>query len=154
MRFRWLLVYLDSWNSYANEVGSWNRVNNPPPPPPPSSSRRHGGGGHHGGGGSNSHCLLMRGLPYKANENDIRKVSCCWGFLKGDHFEGKRCTYMNVLTNFFLCVCVRVVHQFFDPLVPMGIQIIYDSNGRPSGTAKVQFACADDMTRAMGKVII
>ena len=59
---------IDSWNSYANEVGSWSRVNNPPPPPPPSSSRRHG---HHG---SSSHCLLMRGLPYKANENDIRKV--------------------------------------------------------------------------------
>ncbi|CAG7723426.1 unnamed protein product [Allacma fusca] len=98
----------DSWNSYANEVGSWNRVNNPPPPQPVSGGRRHG---HHSN--SNAHCLLMRGLPYKANEGDIRR--------------------------------------FFDPLVPMGVHIIYDSNGRPSGTAKVQFACGDDMTRAMGK---
>ena len=60
-----------SWNNYANEVGNWNnRSNNSQAP----SHRRHSGGGG-GGGGSNAHCVLMRGLPFKANENDIRKVN-------------------------------------------------------------------------------
>lgn len=44
--------------------------------------------------------------------------------------------------------------QFFEPITPLDIDIIYESSGRPSGTAKVTFANGDDVTRAMGKVCI
>jgi len=115
----------DTWNSYANEVGSWTRGggggNNgghaPPPPPPlpliPGLKRMGGGQGGGGGGGSSGYCVLMRGLPYRATDDDIQ--------------------------------------AFFDPLVPRGIRIIYDDSNRPSGTAKVLFASQDDVNLAMGK---
>lgn len=41
--------------------------------------------------------------------------------------------------------------QFFRPVNPVNIRIVYDDNGRPSGEADVEFASHDDALRAMSK---
>jgi len=104
----------DSWNSYGNDGGSWNRGHQSSAPlqlgPKRGNSAMKGGQGI----SRSAHCVLMRGLPFKASEDNIR--------------------------------------TFFQPLIPTDIHIIYESSGRPSGTAKVEFASNDDVTRAMAKV--
>lgn len=42
--------------------------------------------------------------------------------------------------------------QFFSPLDPSDIRIMYETSGRPSGNAKVFFSSKEEMTRALGKV--
>lgn len=42
--------------------------------------------------------------------------------------------------------------QFFDPLEPIEITILYNNNNRPSGEANVEFGTKDDALRAMSKV--
>ncbi|ODN05134.1 Heterogeneous nuclear ribonucleoprotein F [Orchesella cincta] len=105
----------DSWNNSYDSWGSGGsgstaaRSNNnmhPPPLIPGLKKNREVEG-------NTRHCVLMRGLPFRADENDIRK--------------------------------------FFAPLMPTAVHIIYESNGRPSGTAKVNFVSNDDVTRAMAK---
>jgi len=64
-------------SSYGGSNGNWNKP--PPPPPPPSygggfSSRKSLGGNNRPSGGAND-CLLMRGLPYSAGDQQIRKVN-------------------------------------------------------------------------------
>lgn len=90
---------------------------------------------------SEKNCVLMRGVPFKANEYDIRKVIYI---------------YLGFLIYYFRCLLLYnkcdYSLQFFDPLHPTAVDIIYESSGRPSGTAKVLFANGDDVTRAMGKV--
>jgi len=41
--------------------------------------------------------------------------------------------------------------QFFSPLTPVSIRIVYEPNGRPKGEADVDFATHDAATAAMGK---
>lgn len=43
------------------------------------------------------------------------------------------------------------IADFFRPVNPLNIHIIYDNNGRPSGEADVEFATHDDALRAMSK---
>lgn len=42
--------------------------------------------------------------------------------------------------------------QFFRPLIPINVQIMYERNGRPSGEANVEFETYEDANRAMAKV--
>ena len=42
--------------------------------------------------------------------------------------------------------------QFFRPLIPINVQILYERSGRPSGEANVEFETYDDAERAMLKV--
>ncbi|CAL8069753.1 unnamed protein product [Orchesella dallaii] len=106
----------DSWNNYdtwgggggGGGNGTGARANNMHPPPLIPGLKR-----SREIEGNTRHCVLMRGLPFRAEEIDIRK--------------------------------------FFAPLMPTAVHIIYESNGRPSGTAKVNFVSNDDVTRAMAK---
>lgn len=41
--------------------------------------------------------------------------------------------------------------QFFRPVIPVNIRVVYDDNGRPSGEADVEFNNHDDALRAMSK---
>jgi RNA recognition motif-containing protein len=41
--------------------------------------------------------------------------------------------------------------EFFQPLNPASVHIIFDASGRPSGTAKVVFSTSEDVNAAMGK---
>ncbi|XP_047504395.1 heterogeneous nuclear ribonucleoprotein F-like [Pieris napi] len=41
------------------------------------------------------------------------------------------------------------IAYFFKPIRPVNITILYDSSGRPSGEADVEFECHDDAMRAM-----
>ena len=43
------------------------------------------------------------------------------------------------------------IAQFFSPLNPVSIRIIYEPNGRPKGEADVDFATHDAATAAMAK---
>ncbi|XP_075209789.1 heterogeneous nuclear ribonucleoprotein H-like isoform X2 [Lycorma delicatula] len=43
------------------------------------------------------------------------------------------------------------IADFFRPVNPINIRILYDDNGRPSGEADVEFATHDDAVRAMAK---
>ena len=43
------------------------------------------------------------------------------------------------------------IAQFFSPLNPVSIRIIYEPNGRPKGEADVDFATHDAATAAMSK---
>jgi len=100
----------DSWGSNDYSWGGGGGRSGGMNPPPLLPGLKRGRGGDEG---NTRHCVLMRGLPYRAEESDIRK--------------------------------------FFSPLSPTAVHIIYESNGRPSGTAKVNFSCNDDVTRAMAK---
>lgn len=42
--------------------------------------------------------------------------------------------------------------QFFEPLEPVDITILFNNNNRPSGEANVEFANKEDAMRAMSKV--
>nr|BAN20945.1 heterogeneous nuclear ribonucleoprotein F [Riptortus pedestris] len=73
--------------------------------------------GFGGGPGANwqppTHCVHMRGLPFRATQADIA--------------------------------------EFFRPIIPVSIRILYDNSGRPSGEADVEFSCHDDAVKAMAK---
>ena len=43
------------------------------------------------------------------------------------------------------------IMQFFTPLNPVSIRIIYEPNGRPKGEADVDFATHEAASAAMGK---
>lgn len=58
----------DSWSSYDSWGGGSSRSMNPPPLLP---GLKRGG---RGDDGNTRHCVLMRGLPYRADETDIRRV--------------------------------------------------------------------------------
>lgn len=65
----------DSWSG-SGSFNSWSsggssRSMNPPPLLP---GLKRGSSGR-GDEGNSRHCVLMRGLPYRAGESDIRKVS-------------------------------------------------------------------------------
>ncbi|XP_014291697.1 heterogeneous nuclear ribonucleoprotein H2 isoform X3 [Halyomorpha halys] len=74
-----------------------------------------GFGSGHGGNGWQppTHCVHMRGLPFRATQADIA--------------------------------------EFFRPIIPVSIRILYDNSGRPSGEADVEFSCHDDAVKAMTK---
>ncbi|XP_067139942.1 heterogeneous nuclear ribonucleoprotein F-like isoform X2 [Centruroides vittatus] len=86
-------------------------------------NNRFGGGGGGGGGmmgrsrdgygNSGGHFVHMRGLPFRAVEQDI--------------------------------------YDFFRPLNPINIRILYENNGRPSGEADVEFSTHEEAVKAMGK---
>lgn len=42
--------------------------------------------------------------------------------------------------------------QFFEPLEPVEITILFNNNNRPSGEANVEFGNKEDAMRAMSKV--
>lgn len=42
--------------------------------------------------------------------------------------------------------------QFFEPLEPVEISILFNNNNRPSGEANVEFSNKEDAMRAMSKV--
>lgn len=69
-----------------------------------------GGGRRFGNGG---HCVHMRGLPFRAIEQDI--------------------------------------YEFFLPLNPLSVRLLYDDNNRPSGEADVEFATHEEAMKAMMK---
>ncbi len=81
-----LAGYEDNWNNYANEVGSWNNrggggsmAPSSPTPLIPGLKSRRGPIGSGPGSGNNpnmgGYSILMRGLPFRASEEDIRRVS-------------------------------------------------------------------------------
>lgn len=80
-------------------------------------------GGMYGGGGMNNsgpggwngsqHSIHMRGLPFRATQQDIA--------------------------------------DFFAPVDPLNIIIMFDDNGRPSGEADVEFETHEEALRAMSK---
>ncbi|XP_014253054.1 heterogeneous nuclear ribonucleoprotein H2 [Cimex lectularius] len=72
--------------------------------------------GNFGGSGNwqpPTHCIHMRGLPFRASQADIA--------------------------------------DFFRPIIPVSIRILFDNHGRPSGEADVEFGCHDDAVKAMAK---
>jgi len=52
-----------------------------------------------------------------------------------------------VLCNFF-----NYTFQFFRPVVPINIRLLYDNSGRASGEADVEFATHEEAVKAMSKV--
>uniref|UniRef100_A0A1B6D4H1 RRM domain-containing protein n=1 Tax=Clastoptera arizonana TaxID=38151 RepID=A0A1B6D4H1_9HEMI len=66
-----------------------------------------------GWNGGSLHSIHMRGLPFRATQNDIA--------------------------------------EFFRPVNPINIRLLYDDNSRPSGEADVEFETHDDALRAMSK---
>uniref|UniRef100_A0A0V0G3S0 Putative splicing factor hnrnp-f n=2 Tax=Triatominae TaxID=70999 RepID=A0A0V0G3S0_TRIDM len=71
------------------------------------------GGGPQGNWQPPTHCVHMRGLPFKATQADIA--------------------------------------EFFRPIIPVSIRILYDNQGRPSGEADVEFSSHEDSLKAMTK---
>lgn len=71
------------------------------------------GNGDAWGGGSGIHSIHMRGLPFKATEQDIA--------------------------------------DFFRPIEPVNVRIIFENGGRPSGEADVEFATHEEAMKAMSK---
>ena len=47
------------------------------------------------------------------------------------------------------CVCAR---QFFRPLSPVHVHMLFDDSGRPSGQANVDFSTHEEAVKAMAKV--
>ncbi|XP_063244417.1 LOW QUALITY PROTEIN: heterogeneous nuclear ribonucleoprotein H2 [Bacillus rossius redtenbacheri] len=66
-----------------------------------------------GAGVGGGHSVHMRGLPFRATQDDIA--------------------------------------DFFRPLVPVNIRLLYDNSGRASGEADVEFATHEEATKAMSK---
>lgn len=81
--------------------------------------------------------MHMRGLPFKATPADIAYVSSA---VRACSFP-----FADRLTLFSF--------QFFKPLRPMDITIIFDNNDRPSGEADVEFECHDDAIAVIIKII-
>jgi len=44
--------------------------------------------------------------------------------------------------------------QFFQPVVPINIRLLYDNSGRASGEADVEFATHEEAVKGMSKVCI
>lgn len=127
-------------NGYDNGGGPWNSGRNMGGPRGGGGQGMMGGGG--GGWNGNNwnappnrslYVVHMRGLPFKANEDDIAAVS----------------TFINCKLNYLLLLKYL---QFFDPLDPVEITILYNNNNRPSGEANVEFGTKEDAVRAMSKV--
>lgn len=54
----------------------------------------------------------------------------------------------------YICIFYKcILFQFFDPLEPVEIVILFNNNNRPSGEANVEFSSKEDAMRAMSKVI-
>ena len=55
-----------------------------------------------------------------------------------------------------VCVCVlcdffNYIFQFFRPVVPINIRLLYDNSCRASGEADVEFASHEEAVKAMSK---
>jgi heterogeneous nuclear ribonucleoprotein F/H len=81
------------------------------------------------------HRIHMRGLPFRASEDDIAEV----GF---ENLMDRVTQIVNLIISLF---------QFFHPLHPVAIHIGYEQ-GRASGEADVEFATHEDAVRAMSRV--
>jgi hypothetical protein len=44
--------------------------------------------------------------------------------------------------------------QFFQPVVPVNIRLLYDNSGRASGEADVEFATHEEAVKGMSKVSV
>lgn len=51
-----------------------------------------------------------------------------------------------------LCNFLNYTFQFFRPVVPINIRLLYDNSGRASGEADVEFATHEEAVKAMSKV--
>lgn len=60
------------------------------------------------------------------------------------------CWVLNGLLNIAVSLFWPIL-QFFRPVIPVNIRVVYDDNGRPSGEADVEFNNHDDALRAMSK---
>lgn len=103
--------------------------------------------GHYRDGGSNfssttGHCVHMRGLPYRATENDIYTVRTCARPTSKHRFY-----YCGNALNW----CSFRLSQFFSPLNPVRVHIEVGPDGRVTGEADVEFATHEDAVAAMSK---
>ena len=90
----------------------------------------YGGRGGGGGGFKQSVVIKMRGLPFRATENDITEV------------------LMN-FTNIFI---LKYFLQWFSSVADCeDVMIEYNRDNRPSGNAQVMFASEEEAERAMSK---
>lgn len=103
--------------------------------------------GHYRDGGSSfssttGHCVHMRGLPYRATENDIYSV--------------RMRTHTHTVLFPLLRKCIWIIFlfsgpQFFSPLNPVRVHIEVGPDGRVTGEADVEFATHEDAVAAMSK---
>ena len=103
-------------------------------------------GSWNGGGGGGGHNIHMRGLPFRATQSDIAEVCVCVCIFTR-HF------CLAGLHGLLILVYLFRVIQFFRPVVPVNIRLVYDNSGRASGEADVEFATHEDAVKAMSKVI-
>jgi len=99
-----------------------------------------GGGGMKGMGGG-----LDRGGGYNSTGSGGWGGSVGGGGMDG---PGGYCVHMRGLP--FRAVQADIA-DFFRPVIPMSIRILYDNSGRPSGEADVEFSCHEDAMKAMMK---
>nr|CAD7590656.1 unnamed protein product [Timema genevievae] len=97
-------------------------------------SRAGGGGwGNTGAGSAGGYGIHMRGLPFRATEQDIADAD------------------LRTIRGFFGEALSVSLLQFFRPVVPINIKLLTDNTGRPSGEADVEFSTHEDTTKAMSK---
>ncbi|XP_076349056.1 heterogeneous nuclear ribonucleoprotein H3-like isoform X1 [Tachypleus tridentatus] len=71
-------------------------------------------------------------------------------------FNGRRCDYgpsghfVHMRGLPFRAIRQDII-DFFRPLMPIGIEILYDKTGRPSGEADVEFASHEEAVKAMSR---
>ncbi|CAK1543753.1 unnamed protein product [Leptosia nina] len=139
---RYIEVFLsspDEVRAYASRIdgGSFRSSRGYRPTPYDRNDRFGGGrfgsrGGRsafgRGGGGSGG------GAGYGGARGGMRRSS------------GMHCVHMRGLP---FKATPQDIAYFFKPIRPVDISILYDSSGRPSGEADVEFECHDDAMRAM-----
>jgi hypothetical protein len=95
--------------------------------------------------------ITQRLIPKDLNsqkEQCVVHTSCMWRVTAdASHFVVCVCVCVCVLCNFF-----NYTFQFFRPVVPINIRLLYDNSGRASGEADVEFATHEEAVKAMSKV--
>lgn len=119
------------WNKPGPMRGRFPRPHKANPYPDPGQYRNARNGGGRNGGGMGDGIDPNRpphGLPASYNNNFIFMRGVPFNFVESD-----------------------IVDFFSDAATPIGVSILFNDYGRPSGEAKVEFASAADVANALKK---